>query len=233
MGERIELPTAAQVEAITDLNALIALRDEVDLVVTRIETTLQNTQDDVDGWRHRAIGALTAHRHASKLLWARIKTLRRQSGPKPIKGVAHVRPAGDNDPLTNEVLARRPQIDPEGISTVVEIDRHVAWLAERIVAVENDRNDEIGFPSGQRDEGFLAATNTLIRAMKSLRSALQVRRGVISRADRVAKTAEQNSGRERMFIDAARELLPRETYQAIWTRVERLEIEASGIERAA
>lgn len=227
MAERIELPTPAQIEAMTDLPSLRQLRDDVDQVVTHIETRIQHSVDDGTDWRTRALGALTKHRHVSKLLWARIKTLQRRQAAGAVKAAPMARAAADNSQLTNEVLANRPDIGVDAIQTVEAIDATLSWLGERIVAVENDRNDEIAVPSPERDEGFMAATNTLLKSMRAQRSALQIRRGQISREARRAIAAERDSRRERMFVDAAREILPKATFEAIWARVDRQMAEAA------
>src|SRR5262245_5664332 len=61
MYERRPLPTQGQINAIGDLKALHALRDEVETVVAKIEADLEFSDGD-NGWAARARTALALHR---------------------------------------------------------------------------------------------------------------------------------------------------------------------------
>lgn len=61
MSERQQLPTREQIEALTDVEALKRLRDDVFAAKVSIETQLEVWEGD-DDWARRAAGALTAHK---------------------------------------------------------------------------------------------------------------------------------------------------------------------------
>lgn len=229
MAPRIELPTKAQVGAISDAAALHGLRDDIERAVIDMETRLEFDSGDDPDWAARAKSALSLHRYTDRLLVRRIRELK-QKAPQ---GQRLPRPDADNDPLTNEVFAARPEIDPATLQTVEAVDEAITWIAARIIAVETDRNDEVALPAQERDEGFLAAASAAIKAMKGVRIALQTRRGVLSRTAKALTQATTERRREEMFIDAARELLPKAAYAALWARVDREVIAAAGLEVAA
>lgn len=210
------LPTAAQVATINDPALLQALADDIERVCTQIETDLEFRDDEP--WATRARYALSAHRQALKRVSRRIRGLA-SSAPADTP----VRAKEETHPLTLEVLSRRPKIDVTKLATVEEVDQRLAWIAERINAVTDDRSDEICLPAGDRDEGFLAATGSVLREMRGLRQDLQVQRGRVSKAVKAQGQQVLDRSRERLFIDAAREVLDRVTYLAIWDRVDRLQ----------
>lgn len=209
-----QVPSRAEIDAMTDVEAIQKLLDEVETSAHQIEAQLEFVDRD-DQWRNRACAALASHRTARRLLAHRLARLQ---GRKEIRN--HQRSEGENLPLTNEIRVSRPAIDVNQITTVKEIDRRIDWLAAHINAVESDRMDEISRPSGRRDEAFLAWSGTVLREMRGVRQALQTKRGELSRAAKAAETAERESTRERLFIDVARECLSREAYQEIWAGVD-------------
>lgn len=215
---RQRLPTKAQIFAIDSLDALYGIKDDVEREILKIETSLEFQSDDAD-WAHRACNALALHRYVDRMLSRRIGQLKGKSG----KG-GNDRPDDDCDPLTLEVLAERPECDPTTLETVQAVDERIAWLAARINATQGDRDDEIAMEAGDRDEGFLAATGTVLRHMKGLRQTLQTRRGEITRAAKQAEAEARNACRMQRFIEAAKFVLDRDTFMRVWDRVDELEM---------
>ncbi|WP_168072850.1 hypothetical protein [Caulobacter sp. SSI4214] len=241
MAERIELPTKAQIAALTDPAAIKALIEDIEGVVTTIETRLEYSGINDDDWRARAQGALIRHRTALRQLNRRAHdlrfiALRQPSRPhgrktKLTSKPANARPDSENDPLTNESLDQDHVIDLGNFTEVAEADAKLADLDRRIAAVSRDRDDEIATPSQKRDEGFLAATKSTLAAMRNNRSVLQTHRNRLVRGtvgETCADKMQRQERRERRFVDAARDLLPTATFQAIWDRVERQEVEIAG-----
>lgn len=239
MTERIELPTKAQIAALTDPVTIKALIDDIEGIVTTIETRLSYSGINDDDWRERAQGALIWHRRALKQLSRRLHELRLEAKfptrpgaykTKTKTKVENLRPAEDNDPLTNEALASVHALDLAALVTVAQADAELAWLDARIMAVERDRTDEIGQLSQRRDEGFLAATKATLSALKKAQAAALIHRRRLAKDARAVEDEAKLSRRERReqrFIDAARDMLPAATFQALWDRVDRQEIEAS------
>lgn len=218
------LPTKEQIFALTDLPALYGLKDDVEKSIIQMEAQLEFLDGDGDdSWASRATNALALHRYVDRQLSQRIGMLK-DATPK---GAKAVRPETDCDLLTVEVLARRPEINAATVETVQEVDAHLAWLTARINAVTADREDETAMAAGDRDEGFLAATGNALRLMRGQRMALQTRRGEISKAEKLAALAIRDSRRERLFIDAAREVLDKDTFLRLWDRVDRMEAYSS------
>lgn len=223
MIERVRLPTKSQIQAITSAQTLKDLRSDIERQIVLMETKLQyDTGADPD-WQQRATTALSLHRFTDRLLVRRISEIQ----GAVVKGSSLPRRDSDNLVLTNEALDGVRQFNVNDITTVEEIDAGVAYLAERIIAVEADRNDEISLVPADRDEGFLATTGTLLKRMRHQRQELQTRRGVISRESRLRERAGAEIRREVLFIDAAREMLPQATYQALWAQVDRLEAKSA------
>lgn len=216
---REPLPTKAQINAIDDLPALYGLKDKVELEITRMETDLEFRDDD-DEWAKRARHALALHRFVDRMLYRRIGILK---GKSPKAGVSP-RPQDQMHALTVEMMNQRPVIDAAAIETTEEVDRCLAWVTERFEAVTLDREDEIALIPAERDEGFLAATGSIRRQLGQLRQQLSTRRGELTRAAKAARVAAANpETRERLFIEAAREVLDRDTYMAVWAVVDRMQ----------
>lgn len=241
MAGRFELPTKAQISALTDPTAIKALIEDIDGVVATIETRLSYSGINDEDWRERAQGALIRHKRALSQLNRRLHEVRlnakfpTRSGAYKTKAktkVENIRPADDNDPLTNEVLERVYALDLKALVTVAQVEAQLAWVEPRILAVERDRTDEIALPSAKRDESFLAATKSTLSALRNARTRLQTHRNLLSRGDKETRL-ERQARRERQFVDAARDLLPAATFQAIWDRVERQEVEESATRVAA
>lgn len=237
MRERPPLPTKAEIAAITNPQALRDLLDDIERTTTSIETQLEFDGLGDDDWYARARGALIAHRITAKMATRRLHALqaaqRPAVGQKSAKPAAQPRDPGENHPLTNEVLKAAPVLAVQGLMTREDVDAKLAWIVERINAVDADRASEVAMPPQERDEGFLTATKGALKTLKAIRVQLESRRAGFKHRAKDADAAERDARRERRFVDAARDLLPRETFLALWARVDREEIEASGVGRAA
>jgi hypothetical protein len=210
------LPTRAQIDAITDLGALNALREDVEKAIDHIEAQLEFSTGD-DEWARRATSALGLHRFVMRGLCRRIAQLT----PRRDR-IAPRRPRDACDPLTLEVLDLKQgvRVNPATLESIPAVERDIEWMTRRIDAMTNDRLDEIGLPQADRDERFMAATDARLRQMRSLKSALTARLGQLRRQANAQRQAEQDRLRERQFIAAASDLLDRETYLKIWARVD-------------
>ena len=221
--ERTQLPTQAQIAAISDHEVLKALGSDIERACVKIETDLEFEAGD-NAWAARARSALAHHRYTERLVARRISKLRRKGEILPPPKVGAVRPDDACDPLTIETIHTRPAVDIEAVDTTERVDELLAWLAKRIDAVERDREDEIGLPAVRRDERFLAATGSVLREMRLLRQQLHSRRGAITRAaKKIQAAAAKPETREQLFIDAAREVLDRATYLRLWGMVDQRE----------
>lgn len=210
----IDLPTPAQINAITDVDALRGLCDDVERTVIQIETQLEADIGD-DEWAKRASNALALFRFTDRVLKRRLHKLTHR---EPERRRLPKRPDEDSHPLTLQAIENAEVVDPDALDAP-DFDQATALLVECINAVEFDRADEIGRVPGDRDEGFLARTNGALRSLKALRMRLQTRRAELAKAAKQAAQAERNANRQQQFIDAAKALLPPETYRAIWDRV--------------
>ncbi len=212
-----DLPTKPQINAISDISALGDLADDILLRITRIEADLEFRDDEE--WAARARQALAVHRFTWRLVGRRIDHLKRDQP----KDEAARRPPSEIDALTAEVMTLRPAIRAMALETVQAVDDQMAWLVARINAVTTDREDEIGLPAADRDEAFLASTGNVLRLMRGQRQELQNRRGVLTKAERRATQAQHDLTRPQIFIEAAREVLDKETYLAVWAAVDRMQ----------
>lgn len=210
----IDLPTPAQITAISDVEALRGLSDDVERTIVQIEAQLEFDIGD-DEWAKRASNALALFRYTDRVLKRRLHKLTHR---EPERRRVVRRPDEDNHPLTLQAIEDAAVVDPDALDAG-EFDHASALLVECINAVEADRADEINRVAGDRDEGFLARTNGALRTLRALRMRLQTRRAKIAKAAKEAAQAERNANRQQQFIDAAKALLPPETYRAIWDRV--------------
>lgn len=222
--ERKPLPTKEQIFAVADAAVLVELCDEIENQIVKIETDLEFRVDD-DDWARRARSALSYHRQARRTINRRVADLKEaahKANATP-KRRSTGRPTDCTNALTLEVLALRPNIDVASIATVEAIDGVLAWLTARIDAVTDDRADEIALDSWERDEGFLAKTGIVLRVMRGFRQPLNDRRTrLLGPKSPPAPTIGQQA-RERLFVDACREALARETFVALWARVDEME----------
>lgn len=139
------------------------------------------------------------------------------------------RPRGKNDPLTNAVLHTRLIVDPDEFPKMEDIEAQLDWLKPRIAVMATDRADELAQAPHRRDEHFLSMCGSKLAAMRNLEAALKGRRRALRHALVEVENKISRARRERRFIDAARDLLPTATFQALWDRVDRHEIEAAEI----
>lgn len=214
------LPSKGQINAITDIGALLTIRDAVEESTVHIEADLEFRTDEP--WASRARAALAIHRLTERRLRRRLTALKAQT-PKKAKDAPDPRAPEECDPLTVEALADRRAIDPQSLTSTAEVDAALHRLGERINAVTLDREDEITLAPGDRDEAFMAATGNCLRTLRGQRQALQIRRGEITRAARAATHAAGAQTREQLFIDAARAALDRGTYLGLWDRVDQMQ----------
>lgn len=212
--QREPLPTKEQIFAICSVDVLGDIRDNVQQAILAIESQLEFL-DGSDEWAKRAVRALALHRFVDRQIIRRMSQLEERS-------VKHVpmRPADANDPLTQEMLERRPTLDAEALVTLQECDAAAAWILDRLNAVTIDREDEIGLAPTDRDERFLASTGAIQRLLKALRVSVQNRAAVLRKAEKVAVLRREDGLREREFVDIARIILDRETFLKIWGLVE-------------
>lgn len=84
------LPTVEQINEITSVEDLSAIKEEVMAAIKEIEVDLEfRTDDAADGvWEHRARKALAAHQICNTRLGNRIRLLTRGRGPDPQEAMA-------------------------------------------------------------------------------------------------------------------------------------------------
>lgn len=210
----IDLPTAAQIKAITDVPALRDIGDEIERTILQIEAQLEFDTGD-DEWAKRAANALALFRYTDRLLKRRLHALTRQ---EPERRRISIRPDEDSHPLTHQAFAHPIKLDTARINSLAEVEAVGADLIDSINAVEADRADEIARVAVDRDEGFISRANGVLRALKAARSQLQDRRSQLARVAKEAAQADRNANRQQRFIDAAKAMLPSETYQALWAQ---------------
>lgn len=212
----IGLPTPAQINALTDIPALRALCDDVERTVLQIEAQLEFDAGAEDDWAMRASNALALHRYTERVLKRRLHKLTHR---EPERRRTAQRALEDIHPLTARAIAAPTIVEVAGLETIEEIDTAMTEVVEMLTAVEIDRGDEIAMLAADRDEGFLARTNAALRTLRASRVALQNRRTTLTRQAKEAANAARNANRQQRFIDAAKAVLPRETYQSLWDRV--------------
>lgn len=222
-----EPPTKAQLALIDDADALDAIREELSLRISHIEADLEFSDRD-DDWAHRARSALAHHRYSERLTIARLNAVRRSV----VK--ASVRERTDCAPLSLEVLDGWT-VDIEAVTTLEEATRAEAEIVARVDALTEDRDDEIGsFVEAERDLVWIMKANRALKRIGALRNILLRRASELRKAERLKEHAalqHRDIGRERLFIESARELLDRDTFLALWEMVDRRE--AAGREVAA
>lgn len=211
----MNLPTAAQINAITDVDAIQAHCDDVERAVIQIESQLEFDIGD-DDWAKRATNALALFRYTERVLKRRLHKLTHR---EPARRRTNQRTADDIHPLTHRALQDDLSIDLSALNAVAEIDAAQAEVVDILNAVEIDRADEVSMLAADRDEGFIARTNGALRSLRAMRMQLQHRRAALAKVAKEAAHAERNANRQQQFIDAAKAILPRETYDALWARV--------------
>jgi hypothetical protein len=103
------------------------------------------------------------------------------------------------------------------------VEAALTTLVEKITALEEDRAEESALPVEERDTAWLTRAALALRKASITRNDLLKRGGDLRRADKAAEQQrrEQEVSRERLFIEAAREVLDRTTYLAVWEAVDR------------
>ena len=217
--QRERLPTKAQINAISDIEALEALKDDVDRRMVRIETDL-DFRDATEEWEGRAISALSVHRYTAKAIGRRIQDLKKSSGKR-----SFTQERVDCDDLTWEVIdGVYDDVDPD---TVHEIDEWLEVIDKALDAVELDKADELSKADQFRDLVWIAKANSAAKRVKGVRHKLFTKKAHINKAIKETERLAHEEVRERMFIDACREMLPKSTYAALWDRVDRQLINAA------
>lgn len=215
------LPNRAQINQITDLQALEDMKDEVDRRIARIETDL-DYRDDTEEWEGRALSALSVHRYVSTALHRRIEKLQDKT------------PKGKQK--REECLPKTWQLidgeyDYEDGKTKDELEAALKRIDEAMEALEIDRADETSKSEKSRDLVWIVQANSALKRVRGIRHNLSLKLSAINRAEKEAKRIEIDSSRERMFIASCKELLPQETFQMIWNRVDRMALSKLGTVR--
>jgi len=218
IGQRDRLPTREQINQITDLACLEDMKEEVDRRIARIETDLDYRDATVE-WENRALSALSVHRYISTAIKRRLEKL---SAPKLKKGERQKR----TECLALTWMVIDGEFDKEDADTAEELDAKMNTLDEAIEALELDRADE-NAKHDTRDIAWCVEATAALKRVKAVRHALSLKKAAINRAEKEKRRLEMEGTRERMFIDACREILPKETYQMLWTRVDRQFVEAA------
>ena len=220
---REPLPTKQQIEAISDADALEAIRDEIDRRIARIEADLDFRDGTVE-WEGRAISALAVHRYTVNLISRRLKVVRTGKGPSPFAGLRGVKTVERERVECHELSWWLIDGDIEGPEpeTLAECEEAIDKLTAALVALEADRADEISrFDPAARDEAWMAEANAGLKRGKAVRQPLFARRGHFRRAEKEAAQATRDLGRDRAFVEEARDFLPRDTFLTLWDRVDR------------
>ena len=123
------------------------------------------------------------------------------------------------------------EFDDEDADTVSMIEAAIVRVQEAIESVEHDRAEELAKREGVRDLVWLAQSNAALRRVRSVRHALSIKKAALLRAEKERIRLAGDATRERLFVAACREILPRETYLMLWNRVDRQFLE--GLEPAA
>lgn len=216
--QRERLPDKAQINAIADIEALELLKEDIQKRIARIETDLDFRNDTAD-WEERAIKALSIHRYTERVVSTRIEKL---------KGKQEVRESGGRQERTecHELtwILLEGKFDESWAETLEKIEEDIKVLDEAMHAAEIDKVDELSKHELRRDIIWITQINLALKKAKATKHQLTLKRSAITRAEKEVKLAEKEAVRERMFIDACREILPRETYLALWDRVDRLAI---------
>lgn len=220
--QRDLLPTKAQIEAISSVPDLEAMRDEIDRRIARIETDL-DFRDDTAEWEARALSALSIHRYTANLISRRVKVLQRnKTSPfAPVAAVAvSVRERTECNPLSWKLI--NDDLDLAADDTADGLEAALRTLSDAMLALEGDRADEISrFAQGSRDEAWLVEANYALRRARERRHTLGLKKAAIRRAAKDAAQELRDRGRAQAFVDEARDFLPRDTFLTLWDRVER------------
>lgn len=223
-----ELPNKEQIAAIDDIKALGDIRDEVDRAIARIETDLEYSDRD-DDWYARAKNALALHKYVGTMIDRRLRELQpRKKASAPFAPLASVstnaRRRTDWNPLTDAAL-RGDIPDPETVSDdLPALEEAAARVLEQINAMKDDKEDEtLNYNQDAWDQEWLSRLAAAQRRCGIVHQALLRRLSAAKRKHKAAVQARRDATRPQAFVDAAREVLDRETFLAIWEVVDRRE----------
>ena len=223
--EREPLPKKDQINAISDIEALEGLKEEIERRIIRIETDL-DFHDGTSDWEARARGALSIHRYTEKLIGKRINVLKHQMGRANEKFTIE-KPRRKRERCHDLTwMALDGELDELDGETPERIAEHVETLSGALDAIRADELDERARSPVDQDPAFLAEASASTRKIKKKRHELTIKAAAIRREAKEADRLKNEAKRERMFIDECRRFLPRETYSLIWDRVDRLALEA-------
>lgn len=226
-----DLPTKEQIDAIDDIEALEDIRDELDQTIAKIETDLEYSGRD-DEWYDRAKNALAYHKYVDTMLGRRLGFLRRKSrvpadmsraaliarsrakGHRRARWSAYTQAAFDGDIIDPELIAD----DLPALETALGV------LLAQMNALKDDKDEEV-LHNGQDeiDHEFLTRVGVVSRRCGAAHQVLLRRAAALRKEAKLANHAEHERGatRQQMFVDAAREVLDRETFLSIWEVVDR------------
>lgn len=220
------LPTKDQLRLITSEPDLVEIRTTIEREIQRVETDLDFRVDPYDQvkWESRARKVLAGLRYKARLVDQQLARVRPKTSSERPRELCHR--------LTLQVLDGDPIPRLSATCDAGAIEVAIARLDELIEAVSTDRTEEIGMPAAERDESFLARTNAALKTLRSARFGFQTRQREIAREGRTRRRVEGERTREGLFVDAAREILDRPTFLAIWDRVDHIQAGARPSEAA-
>lgn len=117
-------------------------------------------------------------------------------------------------------------IDPDLISTIEGFDSALEGVTAACAKIEMQLNfaRENAARYGEMGEpGWHARATYALRSGRAKRDVLIRKRAELARRLREGAQANRDRSRERLFISACRELLPKETFLMLWRRVDEIE----------
>jgi hypothetical protein len=118
------------------------------------------------------------------------------------------------------------EIEPDEFTTLTEFDKAIKFVAEECTRIEMQVTSAKGaaIQYGEyADSDWYARANAALRIAKAMKQELARKRADLARTIKDAQHVARSRTREKMFIDACREMLPHETYAAVWLRVDAME----------
>lgn len=218
MNERIKnerLPDKDEINEMTDVQELTDLADEIERSIVRIEADL-DFREGTDEWEGRAIGALSFRRYAKKLIEKRVAKLTSKKADQNERNERE-------ECLQETWNALEGGLDNEGdvAETEEEIDSAMSRLTVGIDSVNYDRAEEASKPPPKQDLKWMFEANATVKRLKAVRHSLSLKRAAITRAAKEGVRLVLDAKKERLFIEACRDILPAETYRMLWDRVDR------------
>lgn len=99
-------------------------------------------------------------------------------------------------------------------------------LVIRIEALKAEREDELLHPHNERDGAFLLKAKAALRRAGNSRVDLTQMIASYRQFEKVTRQNERATDPNQAFVDAARGILDRDTFLAIWARADRVTIPA-------